>query len=68
MKKVLFIGLISLFASCKKEVDTIKKTENKKTVVSYSHEGKQLMETNCYLCHSPSANEKEGRIAPQWLL
>lgn len=64
MKKVLFIGLISLFASCKKEVDTIKKTENKKTVVSYSHEGKQLMETNCYLCHSPSANEKEGRIAP----
>ncbi|MBC8882730.1 hypothetical protein H9X57_03000 [Flavobacterium piscinae] len=22
------------------------------------------METHCYLCHSPSAEEKQGRIAP----
>ncbi|MBX2926438.1 MAG: hypothetical protein KF852_01265 [Saprospiraceae bacterium] len=28
------------------------------------HPGKKLMETNCYLCHSPAAPEQEGRIGP----
>ncbi len=29
-----------------------------------SHPGKKLMETQCYVCHSPDAPEKEGRVAP----
>ncbi|MNS08901.1 hypothetical protein D3C72_403690 [compost metagenome] len=28
------------------------------------HPGKKLMETHCYICHSPSAAEQIGRIAP----
>ena len=28
------------------------------------HPGQRLMETQCYLCHSPSAPENEGRIGP----
>ncbi len=28
------------------------------------HPGKKLMETHCYLCHSPHAPEHEGRVAP----
>lgn len=28
------------------------------------HPGKKLMETHCYLCHSPTAPELEGRIGP----
>lgn len=27
-------------------------------------EGKKLMEQHCYLCHSPSADENSGRVAP----
>lgn len=39
--------------------------ENESTQVdTISHVGKKLMETNCYLCHSPIAAENEGRIAP----
>ena len=29
----------------------------------YEHPGKKLMETNCYVCHSPTASH-EGRIGP----
>ena len=29
-----------------------------------SHNGKKLMETHCYLCHSPNAKESQGRVAP----
>lgn len=34
-----------------------------KQIEANKHPGKQLMETNCYTCHSPSASE-EDRIGP----
>ncbi|WP_299363580.1 DUF3365 domain-containing protein [Winogradskyella sp.] len=40
------------------------KTEEKKEIATKIHSGKKLMETQCYICHSPSAAEKEGRIGP----
>jgi hypothetical protein len=63
MKSIVFIGLSLLVLSCnqKKEVD---KNQNSKVVSTDGLEGKKLMETNCYVCHSPNAPEGEGRIAP----
>ena len=29
-----------------------------------THPGKKLLENQCYVCHSPTAPEKEGRIGP----
>lgn len=33
-------------------------------LLAEAHPGKKLMETNCYLCHSPHAPELEGRVGP----
>lgn len=61
------LGLITiLFFSCKnqksdKEFTTI---TNDSLVVSNAIEGKKLLEQKCYLCHSPSAPEKQGRVGP----
>jgi mono/diheme cytochrome c family protein len=64
--KALFIMLLPIvFMSCN--------SNNKDSVVygaksSYNestaeHPGKKLMETNCYVCHSPTASH-DGRIGP----
>jgi cytochrome c553 len=55
----VLIIIFALFSSnTKKEAyELIEVNENKKG-------GKKLMETNCYVCHSPNAPENEGRIAP----
>jgi cytochrome c553 len=63
MKKIALLLAVSVLFSCNK------KTENKVPVVQNLDtaeilEGKKLMETHCYLCHSPNAAEKDGRIAP----
>jgi hypothetical protein len=65
MKKiVLFLATITFF-SCNKKNENYKPVNEKdKLEVSDNSESKKLMETNCYLCHSPSAPENEGRIAP----
>jgi cytochrome c553 len=34
------------------------------TYTASNHPGKKLMETKCYVCHSPTAPENEGRIGP----
>ena len=65
MKKViLFLTAITLISCNKKNENYKPVTENDKLEVSHNLEGKKLMETHCYLCHSPSADENEGRIAP----
>lgn len=65
MKKiVLFLASIALFSCNKKNENYKPVTEKDKLEVSDNLEGKKLMETHCYLCHSPSAPEGEGRIAP----
>lgn len=55
----VLIIIFALFSSnTKKEAyELIEVNENKEG-------GKKLMETNCYVCHSPNAPENEGRIAP----
>ena len=57
-----FLGLVSC-QNDKKEFQLVpaEKTTNE---VTQEHEGKRLMETHCYLCHSPNAGENIGRIAP----
>lgn len=63
MKRIIVVMiLLSLIHSCKKDNDNeyvaTKHIENPET-----HPGKKLMETNCYVCHSATANH-EDRLAP----
>lgn len=65
MKKiVVFTAFLALFSCNKKNENYKPVTEKDKLEVSDNLEGKKLMETHCYLCHSPSAAEEDGRIAP----
>ena len=65
MKKIFLLLLSITIFSCNKKNENYKPvTEKDKLGVSDNFEGKKLMETHCYLCHSPSAPEGEGRIAP----
>ena len=57
-----FLGLVSC-QNDKKEFQPVPSEKNTNEVAQ-EHEGKKLMETHCYLCHSPNAGENEGRIAP----
>ena len=48
--------------SCNQKKDN---TYQEVSAFSYDpEEAKELMEKHCYLCHSPIADELEGRIAP----
>ena len=61
---ILSIILFSIFScTSKKETPT---TKLSKTTLTEQEilEGKQLLETHCYLCHNPKMPENEGRIAP----
>jgi len=64
----LFLVLITVTGCKEKTSENYKavpsEAEETKMVSSKVHPGKKLMETQCYLCHSPSAPEKEGRIGP----
>ena len=65
MKYLFTLLVFAGFFSCKhniKEYSAI--VENTEPVqIEFAH-GKKLMETHCYLCHSPQAAEDQGRIAP----
>lgn len=65
MKYLVTLLVFAGFFSCKhniKEYSAI--VENTKPVEIELAHGKKLMETHCYLCHSPQAAEDQGRIAP----
>lgn len=65
MKNILLFLISVLFFSCNKNKEAYKPVENDTVALENTvHNGKKLMETHCYLCHSPSAKENEGRIAP----
>ena len=66
MKYFVLILTLVVLLSCqeKKDKNYAKISENPKAEIVDSLEGKKLMETHCYLCHSPKAAENEGRIAP----
>ncbi|WP_372936433.1 DUF3365 domain-containing protein [Seonamhaeicola sp.] len=56
---LLFTGLIFSCNNSKKEKLSAFDIQNK----TNNHPGKKLMETNCYLCHSPTASNQD-RIGP----
>lgn len=65
MKYSFLLLVLLVVASCQKEknIQSIP-IDNSIGEFINIHEGKKLMETHCYLCHSPNAAENEGRIAP----
>lgn len=63
MKSIQVFGLSLLLFGCNQKKEDYKIPE-KEVVVNDQQEGKKLMENHCYVCHSPNAPEKEGRIAP----
>lgn len=65
MKASILVLIPILFFSCNQKKEESKPIENQIVQLdTIAHDGKKLMETHCYLCHSPSAKENEGRIAP----
>ena len=66
MKNSLLLLLLFIVFSCNQNTQKGSKNsaDNQITIDSTSHLAKKAMETHCYLCHSPSAAENEGRIAP----
>lgn len=65
MKNILLFLISILFFSCNQKKEAYKVVENETaTLDTIAHNGKKLMETHCYVCHSPTAKENEGRIAP----
>jgi cytochrome c553 len=63
---LLSIAILTLFAfKNSTENENYKKiSQTEATNIITQHPGKKLVETKCYVCHSPSASEQEGRIAP----
>lgn len=65
--KYLVVAIVLFgFVSCQKDKKEYKEIKESNSTVAQNevNEGKKLMETHCYLCHSPNAAENEGRIAP----
>lgn len=64
MKQLTLLIVLAFIFSCK---DSNKPTySKKKTALNTNvqeHPGKKLLQTNCYVCHSPEATE-DSRIAP----
>jgi cytochrome c553 len=65
MKKIVFHLLIAIgFVSCNSSQSKEQMyTDVVKPETLQEHSGKKLMETNCYVCHSPSAIHN-SRLAP----
>lgn len=62
MKKLVVFFVVFLFVSCQKKVELLEISKDLTEVEA--QEAQQLMATHCYICHSPTASETEGRIAP----
>lgn len=66
--KITFILLFAiLLSSCNKKLHSYQDIDNSTKVVYQPQEAKNLMEKHCYTCHSPTAAEEEGRIAPPFV-
>ena len=62
MKSSLVLFVFLSLASCQKKVELIE--VSKDLTQAEAEEAQQLLTTHCYICHSPTASETEGRIAP----
>jgi cytochrome c553 len=67
MKRTLiFLSAILLF-SCNKKIHSYQDIDDSTSFVYQPQEAKDLMEKHCYTCHSNTADEVEGRIAPPFI-
>jgi cytochrome c553 len=68
MLRISFLGAVLLLfsISCKekKPMEKVVKTDADGLVTVSTLQGKKLMEQKCYLCHSPTAPQKQGRVGP----
>jgi cytochrome c553 len=64
MQRILILLTTILLFSCNKKKDSYQEIDNSIIIANQPQEAKELMEKYCYLCHSPNADEIEGRIAP----
>ena len=58
------LAIIALFGFQKKKPEYIEIPQKAPLAQQQNHDGKELMEKHCYICHGPSASEDNGRIAP----
>ncbi|HZJ20661.1 MAG TPA: DUF3365 domain-containing protein [Pricia sp.] len=66
MKNLLLLLSLVIIFSCKDKSKTIPvdtTSENEVAQPGENHPGRQIMETECYICHDPKASE-ESMIAP----
>ena len=63
MKNISLFVLLVLFTFSCNNASKSDYSVAKKTKEATEHPGKKLMETNCYVCHNPTASHDE-RIAP----
>jgi cytochrome c553 len=66
MKIISFLSAVLFLTSCQNGKKEYQNVEEENAIASTFDplEAKKLMETHCYLCHSPTADENQGRIAP----
>ena len=66
MKIISLLLAILFLTSCQNSKKEYQNVEEENAIASTFDplEAKKLMETHCYLCHSPTAEENQGRIAP----
>ena len=63
MKHLFIISALALMVLSCKDSDKKELTAFEQQLEANNHPGKKLMETNCYVCHSPTASH-DSRIAP----
>ena len=66
MKTISLLLAILFLTSCQNSKKEYQNVEEENAIASTFDplEAKKLMETHCYLCHSPTTEENQGRIAP----
>jgi cytochrome c553 len=60
----ILVTAFFLLQSCSSKNSDMQESAADTASLDAIHPGKKLMETHCYLCHSPTAPELEGRIGP----
>lgn len=64
MKPYLLVALSVIITSCNPKKEPYENVTESDSTAFVAEEGKKLMETHCYVCHSPTAPDGVGRIAP----
>lgn len=67
MKKIVILFSVVLLFSCNKKKHSYQDIDKTPSFAYQPQQAKDLMEKHCYTCHSPTADEVEGRIAPPFV-